>query len=100
MDQHNSIPHYSLSANEDNHFKRELKIVGNSLLERPKTMRMVEVETGILRPNICRHIAALRKLKNIVLVYKGHCPYTKRTAGFYSTNLSVYEYVKGGANGK
>ncbi|NCD68087.1 hypothetical protein [Mucilaginibacter agri] len=64
----------------------ELLRTFSAFFKEPSTMRMVEVQTGILRPNICRYVARLQKSGKIKLIKFGHCPYTKHIAGFYSTN--------------
>jgi hypothetical protein len=51
----------------------------------PSTMRMIELSTGILRPNICRYVARLKRHGMIQLVKRGHCPCTNHPAGFYTT---------------
>jgi hypothetical protein len=56
----------------------------------PATMRMVEVTTGILRPNICRYVARLLKEGRIRLVKFSYCPHTHHIAGFYSSNTEHY----------
>lgn len=53
---------------------------------KPKTMMAVSVETGILRPNICRYISKFERHGKIVKVKEGTCPITKHKAGFYSTH--------------
>ncbi len=52
----------------------------------PATMRMVEVNTGILRPNICRYVSRLLKEGKIRLVRFNYCPHTHHIAGFYSSD--------------
>lgn len=56
----------------------------------PKTMMQVSVETGILRPNICRYVAQFEKHGKIVKVREDRCPITKHTAGFYSTDPKYF----------
>ena len=60
------------------------KAFGNA----PKTMLQVSLETGILRANICRYVATMRKEGHISLIYKGLCPISNCRAGFY---LSTYK---------
>lgn len=55
--------------------------------DKPSTMRMVEVKTQILRPNICRYVAKLKKMGLIILIRTDYCPHTNHLAGFYSTNF-------------
>jgi hypothetical protein len=39
-----------------------------------------------MRANICRYVAAWKKLGTIFLVKHDKCPISKMRAGFYSTN--------------
>ena len=52
----------------------------------PKTMLQVSIETGILRANICRYVARMKKQESIFLDRKGICPISKHRAGFYTTS--------------
>jgi len=61
--------------------------VFKAFYEYPKTMLMVSVETGILRANICRYVAEMRKRDEIKLIRKGLCQVSKNRAGYYYTNL-------------
>lgn len=70
-------------------FKGQMKRVHKSFSERPKTMLMVSVETGILRANLCRYLAKWKKQNKIELVKFGICPITKHRAGFYYTGKEV-----------
>lgn len=62
------------------------KIVFASFFESPKTMFMVERETKIMRPSICRFVSEWRKKDSIRVVKTDLDPYTKCKAGFLSTN--------------
>jgi hypothetical protein len=75
---------------KDNHFVTQYQIVYESFKERPKTMLKVTVETGILRANICRYIAEMKKKGFIQVIRKGYCPCTGHTAGFYSTDKALF----------
>lgn len=61
----------------------------------PKTMLMVSIETGIMRANICRYIAEMRKEGIIEPIYKGICRISKHGATFHSTNIDVISKKKG-----
>jgi hypothetical protein len=74
---------------KDTPFASQYKTVYQSLKERPKTMLEVSIETGILRANICRYIAEMEEKGQIQLIRKGYCPYTRFTAGFYSTDEAL-----------
>lgn len=62
--------------------KKQKKIVLDSF-NIPKTMKMVSVETGIDRANICRYIAKWMKDGIIELVGKSNCRVTGAIAGYY-----------------
>ena len=68
----------------------QLKATKEAFFASPATMRMIELATGILRPNICRYVRELSKTGNIELVKVGYCPATKSRAGFYSTNPDLW----------
>ena len=76
---------------KDNHFVSQYKIVYQSFKECPKTMLMASIETGILRANICRYIATMEEKEQIQVIRKGHCPFTKFRAGFYSTDETLFK---------
>ncbi len=78
---------------KDTHFKTQVKRVFTALYRQPKTMLMVSVETGILRANICRYVAELRKENRICKVRKGICPISKHSAGFYTTNPDLFPSI-------
>jgi hypothetical protein len=72
----------------------ELSAVYIAFLTAPATMRMVEVSTGILRPNICRYVAKLKKKGLIILVDKDLCPHTRHLAGFYTARGNFKQHVQ------
>ena len=80
----------SQTKNKDTHFRTQYQIVYQSLLERPKTMLQVSIETGILRANICRYIAEMMDNELVQCLYKSLCPHTRFRAGFYSTNKDLF----------
>lgn len=62
----------------DKHFQAQMKRVFVAFYRQPKTMLMVEVETGIMRSNICWFAREWRKSNCIKVVRKGICPISKR----------------------
>lgn len=79
MDNTLNTPNNSLkSQRKDKHFEAQMKIVFSALYRQPKTMLMVEVETGIMRPNICRYVSKWKKRDCIKIVKFGICPISKR----------------------
>lgn len=65
----------------------QLQRVVQSFNEYPKSMRMVEVQTAIMRPNICRYVNVLKKRGVIKKVKCGRCKCTGRMVVFYSTDI-------------
>jgi len=63
--------------------RHQYKKVYKAFYKSPKTMLTVSIETGILRANICRYVAKMKRHGNIRLVKKGICPVSKHRAGFY-----------------
>ncbi len=79
---------------KDKHFRGQMQRVFAALYRQPKTMLMVSIETGILRANICRYVAKLRKQNSIRIVQKSICPISKRRAGYYTTNTELFPIVE------
>jgi hypothetical protein len=67
-------------------FAGQVKTAFREFYKQPSTMLMIEVQTGIMRANLCRYVANWKKLGVIYLVEKAKCPISKMMAGFYSTN--------------
>lgn len=78
-------------------FNNQLKRTFRAFKEAPKTMKMVSVETGIDRPNICRYVAYLEKRKKITVVKKAKCLITKHSAKYYSTDPAYFKPESQGA---
>lgn len=68
----------------------QYQIVYQSFKEHSKTMLDVSLETGILRANICRYVAEMEDKGLIQLLYKTEDEHTKFTAGYYSTDESLF----------
>ena len=82
---HGSPVNSKCCRDKDTHFVRQFQIVFQAFSEKPKTMMMVEVETGIMRSNITRFVARMKRCGTITLVKTDLCPITKCNAGFYQT---------------
>lgn len=67
-------------------WKNQEKIVFAAFFQEPKTMFMVEKQTGIMRPNICRFVATWKRKDIIRVVRTGKDPLTKCNAQFLTTN--------------
>ncbi|WP_264552776.1 hypothetical protein [Flavobacterium sp. N2038] len=71
--------------------KDQLAKVFNSFFEFPKTMKEVDVETEIMRENICRYVRTFRKENRIALVGYRRCKITgSDRVGIYSTNPDLF----------
>ena len=71
---------------QDTDFEAQMNVVFKSFCERPKTMLMVSIETGVLRANICRYVAKWRKLERITPVRTDYCKITKHLADYLTTD--------------
>jgi len=89
-------PNFSLKRQvEDKYFQVQMKRVFAALYKQPKTMLMVEVETGIMRSNICWFAREWRKRNCIRIVRKGICPISKRGGvQFLTTNPELFPIVE------
>lgn len=61
------------AQNEGKEFQSQARRIYKSFFDRPKTMKMCEVETGIDRANICRRVGELKELKRIAVVKLDTC---------------------------
>lgn len=77
MNEHNITLSSWNGTNEDKHFEGQMKRVFAAFYKQPKTMLMVEVETGIMRPNICRYVSKWKKQDRIKIVSLSICPISK-----------------------
>lgn len=75
---------------KDSDFGSQYQIVYQSFKECPKTMLDVSLETGILRANICRYVADMENKGVIQLLYKSEDEHTKFTAGYYTTDKTLF----------
>lgn len=84
----------TVNQSKDTIYHKQMQIVFNAFQQRPATMLMISKETGILRANICRYVSKFRKRDKIKLMYKTICPITKHRAGFYTTEISMFNNSK------
>lgn len=64
--------------------------VFRALHERPRTMLDLFFATGILRANVCRYVALMKKRGEVQELYKARDRYTKHMAGYYSTDKRLF----------
>lgn len=80
---------------KDKQLKAQLRRVLSVLSNKPKTMRMVEVETGIKVKSICWRVYDLRKDDRIKIAFKDVCPISKRrNVNFYTANKNYFPDVE------
>ncbi len=92
MKKHNNAPIISLSwQHKDSDYLIQAQRVYKAFFECPKTMLQVATETGILRANVCRYVATLKKSNNVAIVKVGICPISKHSkVQFLTTNPSLH----------
>ena len=82
------------NKSKDKHYQTQMQVVFDALLKQPKTMLMVEVETGIMRSNITRYVAKWKKQDCIKIVRFGICPISKSTGvQFLTTNPELFKSI-------
>ena len=82
------------NKSKDKHFQAQMERVFLALYKQPKTMLMVEVETGIMRSNITRYVAKWKKQDCIKIVRFGICPISKSTGvQFLTTNPELFKSI-------
>lgn len=74
---------------EDKHFEAQMKRVYEAFFSSPKTMLMVEEETGIRRPNICRYVSKWKKAESVKIVKLSVCPISKYNGVQYLTSNPI-----------
>lgn len=65
---------------------QQFAIVYEAFYDEPRTMKEVDVITGIMRENICRYCATLRQRERIYPVGERKCSITGHTAILWTTN--------------
>ena len=69
----------------------QLNVIFNAFFESPKTMKEVDLETNIMRENICRHVSTLRSENRIALVGYRKCKVTGfDKVGIYTRNPDLF----------
>ena len=71
--------------------KTQLIRVYNSLLEKPKTMKMVDVDIGIERAYICWAVKKLREQGRLQVFETKLCEITKHSAGYLTTDSELFK---------
>lgn len=91
MNKQLNTSNFAMSRNKSKHFTNQMKVVFHAFKEQPKTMKMIEVETGIDRANVCRYVSKWKKQNNIEIVSFGICPITKNpNVQFLTTNKALF----------
>ena len=90
-----ALKSFGKGQGKDKHFQAQIQRVFTALYKQPKTMLMVEVETGIMRSNITRYVAKWKKQDCIKIVRLGICPISKSTGvQFLTTNPELFPIVE------
>lgn len=84
------------STAKDRKFQAQQKRVFRAFFGPPKSMLEVEVETGVMRSNICWFVKEWQDRNSIQRVITGVCSITKMQVGKYSTNPMYWQ--KGGSH--
>lgn len=80
--------------NKDKHFQAQLIRVYNALKNKPMTMLEADKDTGVMRSNICRHLAKLRKQNKIAITRKRRCSITGYLVSEYTGNPDLFPRSK------
>lgn len=73
--------------------RNQVRKVFEAFREAPKTMKMVSVETGIQRANICWYIRDFRQQNKVALVKEDRCSITKHPAQYLTTDPDKVEAI-------
>ena len=84
------IENERFSADKDTRFVTQFRTVYHLFQQQPQTMLQVSIKSGILRANICRYIADMEQKGIIQIIKTGRCPFSKHSAGFYSTDKALF----------
>lgn len=69
----------------------QFRRVRASFMERPKTMVEVSIQTGVMRTNITRYVAKMRRQMQIQIHHYGICPITKASrVQFLTTDENLF----------
>ncbi len=86
-------PNFFKGQGKDTKISGQMTKVFNAFSTQPKTMKMVSIQTGIDRANICRYVAEWKEQNSIQEVRKGLCRITKHRAGYLTTDPTLFNNV-------
>lgn len=75
---------------KDKVFQAQFERVYQAFLKSPMTMKEADVQTGIMRENICRYVRALRLNNRIAKIKRRRCKVTKSMAWELTTNPELF----------
>ncbi|MDA0177205.1 hypothetical protein OOZ35_06845 [Mesoflavibacter profundi] len=86
-----SLNSFGREQGKNKQFTAQLKRVYNALMQKPMTMKEVDIYTGVMRENICRYIDTLIEQNKIAIIRKRKCsitgyPYVNE----YTANSSLF----------
>lgn len=79
----------NLNITQDKKSRTQLQAV-YEVFKTPRTMLEADFACGIMRSNICYHIAKLYEQNRIALIKKRKCSITGFTAGVYTTDPDLF----------
>jgi hypothetical protein len=71
-------------------YRNQFSEVYRAFFERPRTMKEVDLATGVMRESVCRYVGRLRNEGLISVIRKRYCQVTKHLAGEYTTNPKLF----------
>lgn len=77
------------TENKYSYIRAQRQAVFKYFSEHTTTMYQCERDTGICRPNICRHIANLETADRIIRLKKDICPISGRMAHYFKSKTNV-----------
>jgi len=86
-------PIFLKGQGKDKKISGQMTKVFNAFSTQPKTMKMVSIQTGIDRANICRYVAEWKEQNSIQEVRKGLCRITKHRAAYLTTDPTLFNNV-------
>lgn len=90
---HNLLKSLTLQSKDKKNLAQLIKVF-NSFHDSPKTMKECDIETGVMRENICRFCAILRRYNLLFAVGRRKCQITKHWATIYTTNEDLMPECK------
>ena len=89
-----SINPFGSEQPKGKHFISQQQAVLHAFFPGCKTMKMVAVETNVMRSNITKYVSDWKALGKIEKIRTGRCPITKHPkVGFYTTDPRCFNQI-------